>query len=250
MSELRPFREIQLQWLSRLVQDQELSPRAVQVAAYIVLEHYNHRLGKAWPSFERISKALGITKKTVQRAISELKDKWFEITHGNGLKHSTEYVPSKQSHAAAQELREIQEGEKRDNIVSLRDREGGQKCPKRKTILASKGGQKCPPNKEKEPKEEKNSSDAGKNAVENELHFVPSSICFARDWSERLEQHQLERLDRLLPEERFEGKRGFWLPALRPATRGSEVWRSQLQTIRRLVALHAGTPSPQMRVAV
>lgn len=47
MSELRPFREIKLQWLSRLVQDQELRPRAAQVAAYIVLAHYNHRLGKA-----------------------------------------------------------------------------------------------------------------------------------------------------------------------------------------------------------
>ncbi|MFV1564363.1 MULTISPECIES: helix-turn-helix domain-containing protein [Phaeobacter] len=234
MSALRPFREIQLQWLSQLVQDQDLSPRTIQVAAYIVLEHYNHRLAKAWPSFDRISKALGITKKTVQRAVSELKGKWFEITHGNGLRHSTEYVPSKQSHAAAQKIREDQEERKRDNIVSLRPAKGGHSCPERETNSSAKEGQDCPLTKGKKQNKETGASRTGPQVSELRLHFVPTSICFARDWSNRLEEVGLPALGRLLPEELHGGKRGFWLPDLNPAPRGSSQLAAQIAAVKRL----------------
>lgn len=236
MSELRPFREVQLQWLSQLVQDQDLSPRAVQIAAYIVLEHYNHKVGKAWPSFNRISKALGVTKKTVQRAISELNGKWFEITRGNGLTHSTEYVPTKQTHATAQRLRETQEAGKRDNIVTLRKKYRGQICPERRTELSDKGGQNCPPNKKKEQKEKLMPREDGDGAVNMRQHFVPSGICFVRDWNDRLEEHRLARLDRLLPEETHEGRRGYWLPALVPADRASDLWVAQLSAVKKSAA--------------
>lgn len=244
MSALRPFREIQLQWLSQLVQDQDLSPRTIQVAAYIVLEHYNHRLAKAWPSFDRISKALGITKKTVQRAISELKGKWFEITHGNGLRHSTEYVPSKQSHAAAQKLREDQEERKRDNIVSLRPAKRGHSCPERETSPSTEEGQDCPPTKAKKQNKEIGAGRAGSQVSELRLRFVPTSICFARDWNDRLEEAGLPPLGRLLPEGRHDGKRGFWLPDLNPAPRGSDQLAAQIAAVKRL-ASHVSATSPQ-----
>ncbi len=45
MSKLRPFNEVKLQWLSLLMQDHSLSPRAMQIAAYIALAHYIHDAG-------------------------------------------------------------------------------------------------------------------------------------------------------------------------------------------------------------
>ncbi|MFV0644317.1 MAG: hypothetical protein ACK5NN_07430, partial [Sphingomonadaceae bacterium] len=58
------------------------------------------------------------SEKTIQRLIKELDGKWFEIRRGNGQKQSTEYVPSKTSHQAAQELRKKEEAGKTDRNVA------------------------------------------------------------------------------------------------------------------------------------
>ena len=87
--------------------------------------------------------------------IKELDGKWFDIKRGNGLKHSTVYVPSKATHLAAQELREREEAEKPDNVVRLPTAKGRHSCPKARTNLSSEPGQECLPKKEKEKTKEK-----------------------------------------------------------------------------------------------
>ncbi len=160
MKKLLPFKDIQLQWLRLLLLDTELSPRAFQFATYLAVWRCNKEEGrdegKAWPSHSLVCKDLGLkSEKTIQRLIKELDGKWFDIKRGNGLRHSTEYVPTKATHLAAQELREREEAEKPDNIVRLPTAKGRHSCPKTRTNFSSEPGQECPPKKEKEKTKEK-----------------------------------------------------------------------------------------------
>ncbi len=160
MKKLRPFKDVQLQWLRLLLLDTELSSRAFQFATYLAVCRCNKEAGpnegKAWPSHSQVCKDLGLkSEKTIQRLIKELDGKWFDIKRGNGLKHSTVYVPTKATHMAAQELREQEEAEKPDNIVRLPTAKGRHSCPKARTNLPSEPGQECLPKKEKEKTKEK-----------------------------------------------------------------------------------------------
>jgi hypothetical protein len=160
MKELRPFKDVQLQWLRLLLLDTELSARAFQFATYLAVWRCNKgkgpNEGKAWPSHAQVCEDLGLkNEKTIQRLIKELDGKWFDIKRGNGLKHSTEYVPTKATHLAAQELREREEAEKPDNIVRLQTAKGRHSCPKSRTKMSSEPGQECLPKKGKEKTREK-----------------------------------------------------------------------------------------------
>jgi len=139
MTQLRPFKDVQLQWLRLLLLDTEISPRAFQFATYLTVWRYNNAAEKAWPSHSRVCQDLGLkSEKTIQRLIKELDGKWFDIKRGNGLKHSTEYVPTKATHLAAQELRAKEEAGKPGNIVRLRAAKGGHSCPKSQTKMSDK----------------------------------------------------------------------------------------------------------------
>ncbi len=151
MSDLRPFKEIKLQWLMLLSCDASLSDTAVRVALYIVTKHINGQSEKAWPSHQTIATAIGKSTKTVQRAVAALEKKWFDLERGNGSRISTRYSPSESSLRRANDERK-----KGDKIVHLHPNKGGQNCPQRVTKVSSEGGQKCPPNLEKEPRKELN----------------------------------------------------------------------------------------------
>jgi hypothetical protein len=160
MKKLRPFKDVQLQWLRLLLLDTELSARAFQFATYLAVWRCNKgngpNAGKAFPSHSRACEDLGLkNEKTIQRLINELDGKWFDIKRGNGLKHTTEYVPTKATHLAAQELREREEREKLDNIVRLPTAKRRHSCPKAQTNLSSEPRQECLPKKEKEKTKEK-----------------------------------------------------------------------------------------------
>jgi len=240
MSDLRPFKEVQLQWLRLLLADTSLSPRAVQFATYLVVVRYNDTFGKAWPSHATVCKDLGLkSEKTIQRLIKELDGKWFEIRRGNGQKQSTEYVPSKTSHQAAQELREKEEAGKTDKIVSLRGAKGGHSCPGTRTEMSREPGQKCPPIKEKEKTKEKRAltrdlPDEGQSRIA--LRLVPGGGgVFERTWNDRLQAVGLERLDRLFRQVRDEqGRSCYLLPGNWPEPRDSLGWHAQLSQIYRM----------------
>lgn len=178
MIQLRPFKDVQLQWLRLLLLDTDISPRAFQFATYLAVWRYNTDEKKAWPSHSRVCQDLGLkSEKTIQRLIKELNGKWFDIKRGNGLKHSTEYVPTKETHLAAQELRAKEEAGKPDNIVRLKATKGRHSCPISRTKMTHEPGQKCPPKKEKEKTKEKG-------AYAPDLPEVGQSGNFAqRQWS-------------------------------------------------------------------
>ena len=240
MNDLRPFKEVQLQWLRLLLSDTSLSPRAVQFATYLAVVRYNDKFGKAWPSHATVCEDLGLkSEKTIQRLIKELDGKWFEIRRGNGQKQSTEYVPSKTSHQAAQELREKEGAGKTDKIVPLRGREGGHSCPGTQTKMSHKPRQKCPPIKEKEKTKEKRAQtrdlpDEGQSRIA--LRLVPAGGgYFERTWNDRLQSVGLERLDRLFKPVQDEQRRScYWLPGNLPEPRDSLGWLVQLSQIYRM----------------
>lgn len=125
MSDVRPFREVKLQWLQQLICDRDLSDSARSVALYIVTTHLNGHTEKAWPSYQTIADATGKSVKTIQRAIRELEAKeWFDVRRGNGIGHNTEYRPSAASILCATHARE-----KTDKIVILYPDKGGQIRP-------------------------------------------------------------------------------------------------------------------------
>ncbi|SDF04004.1 Helix-turn-helix domain-containing protein [Celeribacter baekdonensis] len=240
MSDLRPFKEVQLQWLRLLLADTSLSPRAVQFATYLVVVRYNDTFGKAWSSHATVCKDLGLkSEKTIQRLIKELDGKWFEIRRGNGQKQSTEYVPSKTSHQAAQELREKEEAGKTDKIVPLRGREGGHSCPGTWTKLSREPGQKCPPIKEKEKTKEKRAltrdlPDEGQSRIALRLVLGGGGV-FERTWNDRLQAVGVERLDRLFRQvSDKQGRSCYLLPGNWPEPRDSLGWLAQLSQIYRM----------------
>lgn len=156
MTKLRPFKEVQLQWLRLLLLDTELSPRAFQFATYLAVWRYNADEMKAWPPHERVCKDFGLkSTRTINRLIKELDGKWFDIKPGNGLGNATEYVPTLETHLAAQNLRAEEERNKRskkerekaDNIVLLPVGKGGHSCPERRTEKSQQARQNCHPNK-------------------------------------------------------------------------------------------------------
>lgn len=164
MAKLRPFKEVQLQWLRLLLLDTELSARAFQLATYLAVWRYNHEEKKAWPPHARVCQDLGLkSERSVNRLIKELDGKWFDIKSGNGLGNATEYVPTEASHLAAHNLRVKEERDKRarnerakaDNIVCLPTGKGGHFCPERRSEMSRQTGQKCPPKKENKKIEEK-----------------------------------------------------------------------------------------------
>jgi len=148
MSDVRPFREVKLQWLQQLSCDKDLSDSARSVALYIVTTHLNGHTEKAWPSHQTIADATGKSAKTIQRAVRELEVKgWFEVQRGNGVGHNTEYRPS-----AASILRASGAREKTDKIVTLYPDKGGQIPPARRSDVSCEGGT----NMSTKPRERKN----------------------------------------------------------------------------------------------
>ncbi len=240
MNELRPFKEIQLQWLRLLVADKTLSARAVQFATYLAVVRYNSKEGKAWPSHKTVCKDLGLkSEKTIQRLIKELQGKWFEVKHGNGLKHSTEYVPSKASHQAAHTLREEEETEKTDKVVRLKRSKLPIRKPQSQAKMSQRDGQKCPLKKDKEkiienpalepdlPDGRPSGSARGGGA---QAVFVPRSSFGCRQWEAFTERMFGTWIDRVLPAAWVNGTNGYWLPDRFPPTKKDDwpAWQHWL----------------------
>lgn len=231
MSSLRPFREVQLQWLRLLLKDTDLSSRAIQFAVYLVVVRYNDAFGMAWPSHSTVCADLGLkSEKTVQRLIKELRGKWFDIRNGSGRHKSTEYVPSRVSHKAAHDLREKEQAEKADKTNCLATHEGGHFGPSIGAKMSSKRGQKSPTIKENEKTKKK-----VKAKPEDRFRLqkvLASGSIFERTWNDRLQAAGLLTLDHLLQVTRDpSGNSYFTLPGKWPAPRTSKEWRLQIQIL-------------------
>lgn len=234
MSDRYAFRDLKLQYLLGLILDPEVKDSSVRVALYLALVHADNETGESYPSFETIAAALGRCSKSVKRALNNLEEtNHMTIERGTNKGKSSRYRPTTSAMKAAQ-------GRRRPtpNIVPFDRSKRGQKCPTDRTDLSSKAGQKCPPNLEQklngtaDPKMRAR-IDPRKNPAK--VEFVSRSICFARDWDERLERLGMERLAQLLPEERHGPHIGYWLPGLTPAPVGSDRWAEQLNLLNELI---------------
>lgn len=68
-------------WLLRMMRDPTLSLGVRAVGAYLAEGFMNAETERAWPSHETLAVHLGVTRKTVQRAISRLiKAGWLCVT--------------------------------------------------------------------------------------------------------------------------------------------------------------------------
>ena len=104
MTQLRSFNEVKIQWLRLLAQDSDLSPRAVQIALYIVMVRLNGRTHTSKTAHSVVARDLSVSTKTVQRSIRELRAKWFLIETGKCCDLPTLYRINPVSHAEAHSL--------------------------------------------------------------------------------------------------------------------------------------------------
>lgn len=254
MSDILPFCQVKLQYLLNLVLDQSLDDNAFRVAAYLALTHADHDTGECHPSFETIATALGRHAKSVKRALNKPEmARHLTVVRGTNRGNASRYRPTEDALRRATQRR--REG---DKIVPLSRTKGGQSCPPEGTYLSAKGGQERPTNREKEPRSrtaapapdlpDGGQSGAGTaaSAQTGDLVFVSQSICFAREWNDRLAREGMASLDRSLPLVAHGGHRGFWLPARYPAPPGSSAWQDQL---RQLCALMSETVQKDHRHA-
>ena len=83
------------QWffVQKVVSDRRLSRCAVACAFHLV-DYYNNRLGRAWPSYVTLAKLTGSHRRTVIEAVKRLIAlKYFEVEKGNG-RRSNYYRPN------------------------------------------------------------------------------------------------------------------------------------------------------------
>jgi hypothetical protein len=83
------------QWffVQKVVSDRRLSRCAVACAFHLV-DYYNDRLGRAWPSYVTLAKLTGSNRRTVIEAVKRLIAlKYFEVEKGNG-RRSNYYRPN------------------------------------------------------------------------------------------------------------------------------------------------------------
>jgi DNA-binding transcriptional regulator YhcF (GntR family) len=120
-----------LKWIEALILDRKMR-NASHVGVLLATKFINGKTGEAWPSCETLARNLGISKKTVDRAISALvAHGYVERESGGGRRRSNRY-----------KLRFPDKAGKRDKSVQ----ETG-------TFLSDKQGQECPTNPMKEPSE-------------------------------------------------------------------------------------------------
>ncbi len=71
-------------FVQKVVSDPKLGRCAVACAFHLV-DYYNHRLGRAWPSYETLANLTGSHRRTVIEAVKRLIGfKYFEVEKGNG----------------------------------------------------------------------------------------------------------------------------------------------------------------------
>lgn len=70
-------------WISELLSDRELTASAKVVATGLA-QFLNEKLGKAWPSHDRLAAACGMAKSTMRRAIAELVAAGYLLVQGRG----------------------------------------------------------------------------------------------------------------------------------------------------------------------
>ncbi len=132
-----------LAFFDALTVDASLSDVDCRVAARL-LRYYNHNVGCAWPSPDRLAEEIHCSERTVRRSIKRLEAAgWFTIiVGGKGRGQTNQYVPRfDRLGVAAHDDIEDAEG----SPAPVEAPNGGHACPPIPSTNPDKGGHTCPP---------------------------------------------------------------------------------------------------------
>lgn len=230
MSKLNRF-----EWQKAVLQVRSLTSTAKLVASALSVQFANDDTGQLNPGLTTLMEFLGLPLSTLKRAIRQLIDAgWLSRTEGRGAGNCTNYTllaPCK--------------------IVPFRPRKKGSKASlsnkKKGSQVVQKGSthelsykeqskeQMARPSPSPDLPDERQSGEA--------LKFVPGGGgYFEREWDDALRSFGLPSLHRSLPQVVHEGRRGYDLPDLCPARRGSLLREQQVKIVWQLMEAHQRVP--------
>lgn len=223
MSKLNRF-----EWQKAVLQVRSLTSTAKLVASALSVQFANDETGQLNPGLATLMEFLGLPLSTLKRAIRQLIDAgWLSRTEGRGAGNCTNYTllaPCK--------------------IVPFRPKKKGPKASlsakKKGSLVVQKEAIREPSYKE-QSKEQKArpspSPDLPDDRQSGEtLKFVPGGGgYFEREWDDALRSYGLPNLHRSLPQIVQDGRRGYALPDLCPARRGSPQREQQILVVKRLI---------------
>lgn len=234
MELLSRYKAVRIQWHRVLFASNDLTANERVIAAYLVNVRLNWVSGQLNPGVKRIAREVGVTPRTVQRAVKHLEQKgWFDVQRGNGRGNLTHY-----EFALPGILKAETEKEKTDTSVTLSDRKGRQQCRERVTEATRKGRKGSRHNsitQNYKKSATRNTTSGDVVHLKADLFFVPSGSYFAIYWNDRFMRVGVQCLGKSVPEEKHQGQLGYWLPAKTPAPMDMNEWHDQFAIVRRLI---------------
>ena len=212
-SKIRPCDR--LAWHAQVCQDLELSHVAVRVAVHIGA-HFNNNTGSTFISYERIAKDLGLSRATVAVAIKKLRQRGhMDVrTRGGGRGLANVY---------GMILKTVQDSGRFDVVQTVQTQPENRPGCRTPTLTSPS---------------EKNS--ARERARQDAFVFEDSSE--AREWSDYLRgQGKCGTLMSVT----HKGRRGAWMPSLRPPQ--SECPQNRSSDQRGLLDVHMGSQKSHQR---
>ena len=231
MSKLNRF-----EWLKAVLQVKELNSSSQVVAAALSVQFANDETGQINPAMKTLAEYLKMALSTVKRAIKELAAAgWLARTEGRGAGNRTRYT-----RRAPYRIVPFRP-KKKGAHVGLSDRQKGSSLPQKGVAHELSYTEQS---KEQKARLAPSPDLPNERQSGETLKFVPAggSGYFATQWDDALMAYGLPSLHRSLPQVIHEGRRGYELPDLCPARRGTELRDQQIELVRQLIEAHRSAP--------
>ncbi|KAB6717017.1 helix-turn-helix domain-containing protein [Roseobacter sp. TSBP12] len=238
MIDLESFKAVRIQWHKALFASPLLSGSEKALGAYLVNVRLNWRTGQLNPAVATIARDMSVEPRTVQRAVNSLERLgWFNADRGNGRKRSTNYQITDESIEIAEHIKREACGKKDDGFVTLSIVKPWQERRNEVTSLSQKRRQECHSKSISKNKTKTTQAEVAPCKYTPAVFVPGGSSIFEREWDDRLVKSGRLELRRLLKEVKYEGRRGYWLPATWPARLGSAELRLQILQLEDLASL-------------
>ena len=230
MSKLNRF-----EWLKAVLQVKELNSSSQVVAAALSVQFANDETGQINPAMKTLAEYLKMALSTVKRAIKELVAAgWLSRTEGRGAGNRTRYTLLSPRKIVPFRPK------KKGSHVGLAGQQKGSSLPQKGVTdgLSYKEQSKEQKARLAPSPDLPNGGQSGEG-----LRFVPGGGgYFEREWDDALRAYGLPSLHRSLPQVIHEGRRGYELPELCPARRGTQLRDQQVELVRQLIKAHHSAP--------
>lgn len=240
------FSQIRMQLVALADANPILTDKALRVLLRFLMQHLSWKDGTWNTTDAALASEFGCSTDTISRAVASIeKSGLLQVTRGKWGRASQYSVPDRVWKQALKLRNEHRKNTDRGDFQTPQN--SGRSSANLRHITA----QFCGPSYKREI-EDRAHEVSGAPAPEPDLNdkeqfgrerpdgqplvFVPRSICFVRDWDERLGQEGMMTLERSLSMSSHGGKLGFWLPSRTPAPAESSEWLQQLCFLRNLIA--------------